>query len=683
MKLTLSYKLFALFFMAAFLFNGCKQKSKIEVPSIFSDNLVLQQNTDVTMWGKATPGTTVNAKGDWGETASTEAGKDSLWQLNLPTSKAGGPYKLILSTADSTIQINNVMLGEVWLASGQSNMEMPLTGWPPNDTILNSAATIAESENPDIRMFTVSRNMAAEPMSDVSGFWAIASPQTSGRFSATAYHFAKKINKELDIPVGIIHSSWGGTPIESWISNKTLASSKDFEDITKNLKNLAPEIKAYDQWLGKLQHVSILSSEEKPNPFENLDLFDDYCSAPETSTQDWPVMFLPTTFEQSDIGEFDGAAWFRKEIMIPESWEDKDLILSLGPIDDMDVAYFNGKKIGGTEVAGFWQKVRYYTVPASEVKAGPASLAVKVIDTQGGGGIYGDSEQLKIYPEGNKNQSIDLKGKWHYKVVAQITGDQLYLFNPETNVYDTRPELSMALNSHTPTVLYNAMIAPLTSFTIKGSIWYQGETNVGRASQYIELMDLLISDWRKQFNNPEMPFYFVQLAPWNYDNIEGRSSAWLREAQRRSMEITNAGMAVTLDIGNVDNIHPANKEDVGKRLALWALAKNYEKKDLVYSGPFPQKTEQSNGKIVISFSHAENGLKLKSGVKNQFEIAGKDGNFVPAKVKINGNTIEVYSPKVSQPANVRYGFKNGAEASLFNKSGLPAPSFSTEEEINQ
>ena len=448
------------------------------------------------------------------------------------------------------------------------------------------------------------------------------------------------------------------------------------------MEALSPELKAYNNWLGKLQHVNILSSEERPNPFQDLDLFDNYCSAPATNDSAWPIMFLPSTFEQSDIGEFDGAVWFRKKIMIPETWEGQNLIISMGPIDDMDAAYFNGTKIGGTEVAGFWQKVRYYTVPDSLVKAGPASIAIKVIDTQGGGGIYGKANQLNIHPKGNESKLIDLSGKWHYKVVGQIVGDEMYLFDPQTNVYDSRPQLSMSLSSHTPTVLFNAMIAPLTPFTLKGAIWYQGETNVGRAIQYQHLMKTLISDWRTRFDSPELPFYFVQLAPWNYNDLEGISSANLREAQRRSMNIPNTGMVVTLDIGNVDNIHPGNKEDVGKRLALWALVKNYNKKDLVYSGPLPREIDQVEGKILISFDHVEKGLILKREVSNQFEIAGKDGHFIPAKVKVDGNIIEVYSPAISEPVNVRYAYKNGAEASLFNQAGLPAPSFTTEKKFS-
>jgi sialate O-acetylesterase len=666
-----------LFFIA-----GCQQKTQLSLPAIFSDNLVLQQNTEVTIWGKAIPGTSVSVAGEWGIASNAVTAEDSTWQVKISTKKAGGPYKLNITAADTSIQINNVMLGEVWLASGQSNMEMPLKGWLPNNPILNSEQVIANSENRDIRMFTVSRNMSSEALDDLTGSWKEANPDNAGLFSATAYFFARKLNAELGVPVGIIHSSWGGTPIEAWISKKKLSGDKDFIKTTKELEDLIPQARVYNKWLSKLDAINILPSDERKEPFKNLDVFDNYCSTPETDTKDWPSIQLPTKIEQTEIGEIDGVVWFRKQISIPESWEEKELTISLGPIDDMDVTFFNGQKIGGTEVEGFWQKDRYYTIPAKLVKSGTATIAVKVIDTQGGGGIYGSPEQMMLHPNGSiESRSINLAGEWQYKVVGQISGNQLFLFNPETNIYASRPILSMTLNSQTPTVLYNAMIAPLTSFTLKGTIWYQGEANVERANQYMRLMKMLITDWRSRFENENMPFYFVQLAPWNYNNKEGISSANLREAQRRSLSIPNTGMAVTLDIGDVDDIHPANKTDVGERLAFWALTKDYGK-DIPCSGPIPGTTEQKGNTLIVNFENASDGLSLKENVPNQFEVAGKDGKFYSARVRVDNNRAVFSSPRVSKPVNVRYAYKNGAEASLFNGAGLPAPSFTTEDNIS-
>jgi sialate O-acetylesterase len=660
---------------------SCNKETNLSVPSIFSDNMVIQQNKSVAIWGKATPGTEITISGSWEKSATATAGDDSTWQTELSTIEAGGPYELSVSSSDTTITIKNVMLGEVWLASGQSNMEMPLKGWPPNDTILNSAQFITNSDNEAIRMFTVARNMASEPLDNVSGAWVQANPENSGNFSATAYFFARKLNKELNVPIGIIHSSWGGTPIEAWISSTQLKESEDFSDIIKDLEKLAPQAEAYDRWLATNESVSILPTAGNKEPYKDLDAFDEFCSDPATNTANWPSVKLPTTIEQTEIGEMDGIVWFRKDIEIPESWEGQELILSLGPIDDMDVTYLNGEKIGGTEVEGFWQQVRYYTIPAEMAKQGSATIAVKVMDHQGGGGIYGDPDQMKIHPKGNDANAIALDGEWKYNVVGQIAGSKLYLFDPSTDAYESRPELSVQLSSHTPTVLYNAMIAPLVPYTINGTIWYQGETNVGRANQYMELKSALINNWRRDFKNPEMPFYYVQLAPWNYNDVEGISSANLREAQRRSLKIPNTGMAVTLDIGNVNNIHPANKTDVGERLALWALTKDYEK-NIPFSGPIPDDLKAQEGKIIITFTNVSDGLKINSDVPNQFEIAGNDGKFFPANATVKEEQVIVSSPKVNQPVNVRYAYKNGAEASLFNGAGLPAPSFTSEETIN-
>ncbi|MGM0377034.1 MAG: sialate O-acetylesterase [Bacteroidota bacterium] len=660
---------------------GCQTEGGLELPAVFSDNMVLQQNTEVTIWGKAGPGTKVTVKGEWGASSSITADNDSTWKLNVPTTEAGGPYDLTISSPDTTIRLNNVMLGEVWLASGQSNMEMPLEGWPPNDTIQNSKTVIANTDYPDIRMFTVTRNMSPEPLNDVNGSWKVATPENAGDFSATAMFFAKKLNAELDVPTGIIHSSWGGTPIESWINNEKLAEEQDFRDITDKLKDLIPQVEEYNQWLDEQESVSIRETEDNPSPFKDLDVFDDHFSNPDTHTGEWKTMSLPGTFEESEVGEFDGVIWFRKTISLPEGWDDQELTLSLGPVDDMDVTYFNGKRIGGTEEPGMWQKERNYTIPADVTESGEVELAVKVIDHQGGGGIHGEKELMKIHPEKDESRAIDLSGEWQYKVAAEIRGDQMYLFDPESNVFESRPQKSMSLSAGTPTVLYNAMINPLTPFTLQGSIWYQGESNVGKPAQYNRLKHLLIENWREQFNNPEMPFYYVQLAPWHYNNPEGRSSAKLREAQRRALEIPNTGMAVTLDIGSLETIHPANKKDVGERLALWALANDYGK-DLVYSGPIPAETETKDDQFIIRFDQTDGGLVLKDDVTGQFEIAGEDGNYHPAGAEIEESALRLSSSKVAKPVNVRYAYKNAAEASLFNEAGLPAPSFSTEDELN-
>ncbi len=659
---------------------SCQPKAELQLPAIFSDNMVLQQNQSITIWGTGNPKSKVLITADWGTQSETIVNADSTWKTTLSTIEAGGPYNIVISSEDQKIEINNVLLGEVWLGSGQSNMEMPLAGWPPMDTIEHSAATIANSDNPNIRMFTVVRNTSSIPLTNLTGSWELSSPETSGDFSATAYYFALKLYEELNIPIGIIHSSWGGSPIEAWISNDMLSIDADFKEITEKLKNQSVQQKKYNQWLSDLKSVNVVASNENKHPFKGLDVFDSYFTNPELETTDWNTMKLPGNIEQTEIGEFDGVVWFRKEFVIPASWEGKELTVSLGAIDDMDVTYLNGDKIGAFEETGFWQMERKYTVAAEMVKAGETVLTIKMIDTQGGGGFTSTPSAMRIHPTNDSTVALSLAGDWKYKVAAEIAGGKMYLFDPETDEYANRPKLELSITSHTPSALYNAMIAPLLPYTIKGAIWYQGETNVGRANQYMRLTSMLITDWRNRFENEAMPFYYVQLAPWNYNDPNSSSSANLREAQRRMLYIPHSGMAVTLDIGNVDNIHPAKKKEVGERLSLWALNNDYGI-ETPYTGPMLTNKEIAGNKIILSFDFVNEGLEIGKEIPNQFEISDENGQFHAAQAKVVGDKIEVSSAKVKNPVDVRYAYKNGSQASLFNGAGLPAPSFTTENEI--
>jgi sialate O-acetylesterase len=657
------------------------QKSALRLPSLFTNNMVLQQNSNAAIWGKANPGSTITVTGEWGASATAEAALDSSWLLKIATPQAGGPYTLTIQNNDSTLTLQNVLSGEVWLASGQSNMEMPLAGWPPNDTIQNSAAEIAAANYPNIRMFTVTRNIGAEELDDVAGNWAVCSPSTAPLFSATAFFFAKKLNAELNVPVGIIHSSWGGTPAESWIEGKILANDNDFKATIAALDSVRPQMKVLDAWLKNFSTIDVTTRPDSSDPLVGLNLFDSICSNPSLDDSTWQTMTLPTVVENTPVGEFDGAIWFRREIEIPQNWEGKELLLTLGAIDDRDVTYFNGHRIGGFEEAGKWQMVREYNIPANLVKAGKAVIAVKMIDTQGGGGFTSNPDIFTLAVAKNKKMSISLTGEWKYRVVALFRQNSLTLFDPIKDEYANKPYLSIQPGPSTASALYNAMIAPLVPYTIKGAIWYQGEANVGKANQYLRLMTMLINNWRTQFELPEMPFYATQLAPWNYSDVKGSSSANIRQAQLKTMQLPKTGMISTLDIGNVNNIHPCYKKEVGDRLALWALANDYGKA-VVFSGPVFKAIDIRDNKAILSFTYTNDGLNINQSVPNQFEIAGNDGVFYPASTTIEGETIICSSPKVTVPANVRYAFTNGAQASLFNGAGLPAPSFSTETILN-
>jgi len=663
-----------MFLVLSLTFLNFGKQNTIEIPAIFSDNMVLQQNTQVSFWGKAEPDSKVFVKSSWGESSSTTVNQDHSWLLKLKTPKAGGPFEVNLQVGDSTITYKNVLIGEVWLCSGQSNMEMPLQGWLPESPIDNSKEVIEKSDYPQIRLFTVQRAFSNKEEFNCMGKWEECSPTTSPAFSATAFFFGRKLYEELKIPIGLIHSSWGGTPVESWTSRKYLESIDDFKSILEDLKNSGKELEAYKTWLESHPVINIkdVSSETR---WQNLSFNDEKCSAVNYDDSKWKEMNLPTLWEATEVGNLDGVVWFRKKIEIPESWKGKDLVLELGPIDDMDITYVNGVKVGSYEKDGFWQTDRIYNVPGKLITTNEITIAVRVMDTQGGGGIYGKAELMKIHPL-NSDESISLSGKWKYLPVAEYRFQKFFVFGADKNDYSSKPKMKIDLSANTPTTLYNGMIHPLVPYSLKGVIWYQGEANVDNPEQYATLFPLMIKNWREDWGEGNFPFYFVQIAPYDYG--EQSHSEVLRESQLKTLSVPNTGMAVTLDIGNPRNIHPADKKDVGERLARWALAKTYDK-NVFYSGPLYKSMNVENNKIILSFDYADDGLVIKErNGENNFIIAGEDKVFRKASVKIDGGKLIVSNDEIKNPVSVRYCWSNTNEATLFNKEGLPASSFRTD-----
>ncbi|MGK9368656.1 sialate O-acetylesterase [Melioribacter sp. Ez-97] len=662
--------MFFLFASLLFAENG----KGLKMPSIFSDNMVLQQNSKVAVWGLSNPGAEITVKASWNESAKATADQNGKWIAHLKTPSAGGPYLLSVTDGKSEMEFKNVLIGEVWLCSGQSNMEMPLEGWPPTDTVAHSKEVIANATNKNIRFFTVTRAISEKPEFDCVGHWEESNPESAAKFSATAYFFGKKLYEELNVPVGLIHSSWGGTPVEAWTGAKYISTVDEYKDIVEKLKDARKEIDRLKAWLAEKPTVDI-NSIKSPTPWKGLDLNDSECAKPDFDDSAWKTMDLPVKWESTEIGNFDGVVWFRKNATIKDEWVNKELILELGPIDDMDVTYVNGVKLGGYEEGGYWQTDRIYRIPAELVKDKNIMIAVRVIDTQGGGGIWGSSEKMKIRPA-DSNESISLAGAWKYLPVAEYYGGKLYLFDVKNAEYYKRPKLSVEYSSFTPTLLFNGMIAPLIPYGIKGAIWYQGESNAGNPELYKTLFPLMIKNWREEWGLGDFPFYYVQIAPYNYGpNVESQK---LREAQLMTLSVPNTGMAVTLDIGNPNNIHPANKKDVGERLARWALAKNYGKK-IEFSGPIYKSMKIEGNKIILTFDYTDGGLVIKEiNGENNFLIAGKDKVFKKAKVEIKDDKLIVYSDSVEKPAAVRYCWDNISEGTLFNKAGLPASSFRTD-----
>jgi len=660
-------------FLALFLaLVSCQTHTNLKLPSLIGDNMLLQQKTDTKIWGKAKPGSKIIVSSSWNKIGKTNAGKDGKWEVILPTPEAGGPYTIAISGKDTTILIKNVLIGEVWFCSGQSNMEMPLAGWPPNDTIMHYAETIASSAIPEIRLFNVQKTISGEPVDSCSGRWEVSSPETVQQFSATAYFFGKKLFSELHVPVGLIESAWGGTPSESWTSSESLEKAGEFISEIKAIKESAPLQEDYQAWLNAHKQVEIKAAGN--DQWKDLNFFDENVPSPDFSDSEWPVMSLPALFE-TVMGEFDGAVWFRRMIDIPVNMTGKDLVLSLGPVDDMDRTYFNGKLVGSTELSGVWQKDRYYNIASSLVKPGSNVIAVRVLDNQGGGGIFGTPEKMNLSLKSNPKLSIVIAGDWKYQPVAEFKGDRFYVYDIAKNEFQSRKR-PINLGPGTPSLLYNGMVSPVLSYKIRGAIWYQGEANVGRADQYAKIFPAMIQNWREAWGIKDFPFYFVQIAPYVYSGVDSTESGFLREAQESALKLANTGMAVTLDIATVMNIHPPFKKEVGERLALLALNNDYSINNQCI-GPVYKSMTIEGRTIKLQFENTGEGLNLKEGKAKEFEIAGKDGKYLKADAKVLDNEVLVSSPAIKEPVSVRYCWRNGAEATLFNKAGLPAHQFRT------
>lgn len=627
---------------------------------MFSDNMVLQQKTDAPIWGKAKPNSTVKITTSWDkQTYTAKSDANGSWNIAVKTPSAGGPYELTISEKN-TIRLKNVLIGEVWICSGQSNMEMPLAGW---GQIANYKKEIAEANYPSIRLFQVQRTTSPHPLDDVtvaSGGWQLCSPTSIPEFSATAYFFGRDLYQSLNVPIGLIHTSWGGTVAEAWTSAESLNLMPEFVENVETFRQLPTDV---DEQKKKIEQK--LDEWNKSVQQKDFGMKNNVAVAAQKNfnENDWQTASLPGLWEENGLPDFDGFVWYRKTIQIPDHWENNNLTLSLGMIDDNDITYFNGKEIGRSEG---YSKERRYTIPAHLVKKGHATIAVRVMDTGGGGGFHGEPDKMYIAPANKETLRENLDGEWKYKVAVDLK---------EVGAF---PQLA-SQNPNNPTALYNAMIAPLVSYAIQGAIWYQGESNAGRAYQYRTLFPLMITDWRTKWGY-DFPFYFVQLANFMKTQNEPGESNWaeLREAQLMTLNLINTGMAVTVDIGDTDDIHPKNKQDVGKRLALQAREKTY-KQDIVASGPIYKSYRIENGKIRIFFQPNKSKLVAKDGELKGFAIAGPDKKFYWADAKIDGNEVVVASPHVKFPIAVRYAWADNPVCNLYNEAGLPASPFRTDD----
>jgi len=632
-------------------------QAKVVLPAVFSDNMVIQQKTNAAIWGKGMPGHGINITTTWSNKIYfSKADKDGNWKIILITPSYGGPYSITISDG-AEFTLKNVLIGDVWVCSGQSNMEMPLAGW---GNIKNYKAEIAAAKYPNIRLLQVNHITSNVPLDNANIAnvgWQPCTPDNISGFSSTAYFFAREIYKKTGIPIGLIHTSWGGTVAEAWTSRSTLQTLPDFAAAANKIAEtkMSKDGQDYARKLIAWQKLVV----EKDRGYQNGKAI--WASTAFDHSQ-WKSMMLPDFWEQSALPYFDGAVWFRKKLTIPKSWEGKAIKVNLGTIDDQDIAFFNGEQIG--ESNGYDRR-RVYTVPAGKVKAGETVLSVRVFDSGGGGGIYGSKNVLSLTSADGKRISLD--GEWQYKI-----GLNLQEIDPKPVAED---------GPNRATVLYNAMINPFIQFSIRGAIWYQGESNADRAVQYQELFPAMIRDWRKKWNIGDFPFYYVQLANFMKRSDLPGNSPWaeLRNAQLKTLALPKTGMSVSIDIGEEKDIHPKNKQEVGRRLALIALAKTYGK-EVVYSGPVLISSKVLNNSISLNFNYTDGGLKAKDGgaIKG-FAVAGADQKFYWAKATVQGANVIVSAPEVPTPVAVRYAWADNPDCNLVNGAGLPASPFRTDD----
>ena len=662
---------FAILQYTALLLGHAATHAQLDLMPLFSDHMVLQQQSDAAIWGKAVPGAEVVLTASWGARSSAMVDDNGDWLTRLATPEAGGPHTIKITCGSDLLILSDVLVGEVWLCSGQSNMEMPLNGFH-GEPVEGSAAAMATSDCNQLRMFTVKRELSIQPIATVSGDWQISSAETSGGFSATAYFFGKKLQQELGVPVGLIHSSWGGTPVEAWMPVDFLETVSGYTDTGATLAEMLHNQARLDHWLSTLPVVTVDGSEEDP---WNLDFGDAALAERDHDDSAWGVMELPSRFERSVLGEFDGVVWFRKVIELPDDWDGRNLVLEMGAIDDMDRIFLNGQMVGRTEEHGYWQEKRSYPIPTGITQAGFNTIAVRVIDTGGGGGLAGPVEAMRLYPEDAPGAAIPLGGEWRYLPVAELNSTGFHLFGTTWADFARRPVIDFPFIPDSPSVLYNGMIAPLVPFGLKGAIWYQGEDNVGRHEQYRDLFPTMIRSWRDRFG-PDLSFYHVQIAPFRYSGAEQVGSAALRDAQNAALALPRTGQVSTLDIGDLQTIHPAKKREVGERLALHALAKDYGYKDLSCSGPICVSASRQGNEVALAFDSGSDGLVLAENEDNGIELVFVDGSVRPANAVLRGNEIVLTIHGDTIPAIVRYAYRNGSTATIFNSAGLPAATFS-------
>lgn len=613
---------------------------------LFTDNAVIQRGVKAPVWGWTTPGATVGVI-----VAETEysavADADGRWEAQVGPCPAGGPYDMEIRGPES-LTLHNILFGDIWLCSGQSNMEMGL------GVVTNGAAEVAAANFPRIRLYSVPHDVSNTPKDSINTNWFECRPDTIptigntvwGGFSGPAYFLGRDLHRELDVPIGLICASWGGTIIEAWSSEESLQRLGGFEELLA-VRNLSVE-----DWLG----LKDPGSRQDGN-----------WAAPTFDPAAWPTMTLPARWEESGLPNFDGIVWFRRDVEIPADWVGQDLLIALGPIDDADTTWVNGERLGDT---GGWTIKRRYTVPANRVTSRSLAITVRVLDVSGGGGLFGRPEYMQLSRLDATNDALSLAGPWSYQPGLQLT--------PEL----PRPGQGLTGDPNQPALLYHAMIAPLQPFALKGFFWYQGEFNDGMGARYTDFLLELIKALRLGFRNADLPALVVQLPFFMKPQSEPvEKSGWIdiRDAQLQAAHRDkHTALVVTLDAGDRFDIHPPNKQAVGERAALAALGTVYGQTNRVWSGPLFREIKQVKNSLVLSFDHAGKGLKTSDGGKLRgFALAGNDEIFHWADATIVGKRVVINIKGMTGPFEVRYAWAINPDCNLVNSAGLPASPFQT------
>jgi sialate O-acetylesterase len=626
--------------------SGAEEGSLPFVSPIFGDNMVLQRGKPIRFWGWAKPGELIRVELD-GRMAKAATGSDGRWQAEIKPPVPGGPYTVKISGADQSVVLHEVLVGDIWLCGGQSNMELPLS------RTRNGADEIAAADHPEIRFFKVQSHVSYAPAAVPKGSWKICSPQTvaeGGGFSAVAYFFGRKLQDELHMPIGLIQDCMGGTPAESWMSPESLLALKDFDTPLAEMEKL--HAKGGPEYGSFLMHW-----------LDEYDVGNNLWSAEDFDDSSWKTVQIPGGFSQLGVTDVPCVCWFRAEFTLPDPLPAGNAVLFLGSIEKMDTTFINGQWVG----ASSWvENPRAYVVNDGILRPGKNILAVRVFKMNPKGGFLAKPEELRLVL-GSKT-TIPLAGEWKGALSVDARPP-----HPLPLMFENYPTM--------PAVLYEGMIQPVAPLSIRGAIWYQGEANFQRAHQYRTLLPLLIGDWRKLFNEGDFPFYIVSLPAFMPHRDEPGDDAWaeLREAQAlTASSVKNSALAVTVDTGEAGNIHPKDKQIVGERLARCALA-NEPGRKIPAVGPTFASVTKLPGALKLRFKHADDGLVVKGDKLGEFSVAGKNRNWHWADAKVEGDCVVVSSPMVAQPEAARYAWQANPVATLFSGIGLPAVPFRTDD----